>query len=127
MTQEEVSIQYVIKYEKSQGRKPVDVSKKLIGYDVKSGNRYIEVKSRPTSTLQPFITLHNHLLRSIGKGLANYYIYVVYDMRENPKLVIIPPEIVLKNLEIKTSLLIRRRVYNQIGKIKLKKNPKLEI
>jgi len=121
MAQQEESIKYVIKYERTQGRKPIDVSKKLIGYDVKSGNRYIEVKSRPGSKIQPFVTLHNALLRKLGRSLAYYYIYLVYDMKKNPKLVIIPPEIVFKNLETKVSLLVRRKVYNKIKPITLGK------
>lgn len=122
LNQEELSIRYVIKYEKSQGRYPHDVSKKHIGYDLKSGNRYIEVKSRPGSKIQPFITLHNHLLRSIGRGLSNYYIYVVYDMKSSPRLVIIPPEVILKNLETSVSLVIRGKVYNKIKAIRLRLN-----
>ena len=114
------NIKYVINYESKQGRKPQDVSKKRVGYDIKSGDRYIEVKSRPGSRLQPFLTLHNHLLRSIGKGLAHYYIYVIYDMKKDPKLVILPPELVLRNLETNVSLFIRRRVYNRIKPLKLK-------
>lgn len=122
MNQEELSIKYVIKFEKSQKRKPIDVSKKHIGYDVKSGSRYIEVKSRPGMKIQPFITLHNALLRKLGKGLSRYYIYVVYDMNKEPKLVIIPPEIIFKNLETKVSLLVRSKVYNKIKPVKLRKN-----
>lgn len=122
MTQEEQSVKYVMRYEKAQGRKPVDVSKKLLGYDMKSGSRFIEVKSRPGERIQPFITLHNALLRKLGKGLSRYYIYVVYDMRQEPKLVIIPPEIIFKNLETKVSLLIRGKVYNKIKSTKLKKD-----
>ncbi|MEK7553198.1 MAG: DUF3883 domain-containing protein [Patescibacteria group bacterium] len=122
MTQEEQSIKYVMKYEESQRRNPVDVSKKrTFGYDIESRNRFIEVKSRPGKTLQPFITLHNHLLRSIGKGLANYYIYIVYDMGKEPKLVIIPPEIIFKNLETDVKLFIRQKVYNKLKFHKLKK------
>ena len=119
MTQEELSIKYVMRYERKQGRKPVDVSKKRVGYDIRSGNRYIEVKSRPGSKIQPFITLHNALLRTIGKGLANYYLYIVYDMAKEPKLVIVPPEVVLKNLETKVSLLVRKKVYSKIKPKKL--------
>jgi len=121
MTQEELSIKYVMKFEKSQGRKPVDLSKQRIGYDIKSDNRYIEVKSRPGKKIQPFITLHNALLRKLGKGLSCYYVYVIYDMRKEPKLVIIPPEIIFKNLETKVSLLIRKKVYNKIKPKKLRK------
>lgn len=107
-------------YEKSAGRDPVDVSSKHIGYDIKSGKRFIEVKSRPKSRMQPFIKLHNSLLRTIGVGLANYYIYIVYDMDADPKLVIVPPKIVLSNLETEVSLLIRGKVYNKIKSEKLK-------
>lgn len=121
MTQEEKSIKYVINYEKSKGRNPVDVSIKHIGYDIKSGKRFIEVKSRPKSKIQPFIKLHNSLLRSIGKGLVNYYLYIVYDMDENPKLVIVPPEKILANLETEVSLLIRGKVYSKIKPEKLNK------
>jgi len=121
MTQEEESIKYVLKYERSQGRKPIDVSKKRLGYDVKSGRRYIEVKSRPGKNIQQFILLHNHLLRSIGRGLANYYLYIIYDMEQEPKLVIVPPSVVLKNLETNVQLLVRKRVYGKIEPVNLKK------
>jgi len=50
MTQEEISIKSVMKYEKSQGYKPVGVNKQHRGYDIHSGRRYIEAKSRPENT-----------------------------------------------------------------------------
>lgn len=121
MNQEKKSIQYVIKYEKSKGRKPEDVSGKHIGYDIKSSKRFIEVKSRPKSNIQPFIKLHNSLLRTIGVGLANYYLYIVYDMDKDPKLIIVPPKVIFSNLETDVSLLIRGKVYNRIKPEKLKK------
>lgn len=120
MTQEERSIKYVLAYELAQGRNPIDVSKKHIGYDIKSGRRFIEVKSRPKGNIQPFITLHKALLRTLGKGLAHYYIYIVYNMDKEPKLVIIPPNIVFKNLETDVKLLIRKKVYNRIKPKKLR-------
>lgn len=120
MTQEEKSIKYVLEYEKSQGRKPVDVSKKHIGYDIKSGKRFIEVKSRPKDKVQPFIKLHNALLRTMGTGLANYYLYIVYDMDNEPKLIIVPPKTIFSNLETEVNLLIRGKVYNHIKPEKLK-------
>ena len=119
MNQEEQSIKYVMKFEKSQQRKPVDVSKKHIGYDIKSGNRFIEVKSRPASKIQPFIILHNALLRILGKELSHYYIYIVYDMKKEPKLIIIPPEIIFKNLETDVKLFLRQKVYNKLKLHKL--------
>jgi len=122
MTQEERSIKYVIKFERSQSRSPViNVSKKHIGYDIKSKGRYIEVKSRPGPKIQPSIALHNALLRKLGKGISRYYVYVVYDMKKKPKLVIVKPEVIFKNLETKVSLLIRKKVYNKIDPISLRK------
>jgi len=120
MNQEEKSIKYVIAYEKSQGRKPVDVSKKHIGYDIKSDRRFIEVKSRPKDRVQPFIKLHNALLRTMGAGLSNYYLYIVYDMDKEPKLIIVPPNVIFSNLETEVSLLIKGKVYNKIKPEKLK-------
>ncbi len=121
MTQEEISIKYVMKHEKFQGRKPVDVSKQHRGYDIHSGRRYIEVKSRPGNKIQPFVTLHNHFVTFFRKGLANYYIYVVYDMNKASKLVIIPPAVIFKNLETNVSLFVRRKVYNGFKRISLEK------
>lgn len=121
MTQEEKSIKYVMSYEKSHGRNPVNVSGRHIGYDIKSGRRFIEVKSRPTGRIQPYIKLHNNLLRSIGKGLSNYYLYIVYDMDVDPKLVIVPPEKIFNNLETEVSLLLRGKVYNKMRPEKLRK------
>ncbi len=63
-----------MKYEKSQGYKPVGVNKQHRGYDIHSGRRYIEAKSRPENKIQPFITLHNHFVTFFRKGLTNYYI-----------------------------------------------------
>lgn len=122
MTQEEISIKYVMKYEKAQGRKPIDMSKKRIGYDIKSGNRFIEVKSRPRPNLFAFITLQDTLLRRLGKGIAHYYIYVVFDMDGSPKIVIIPPDTIFKNLKTAVKLYIPAKVYNKIKPIKIKKN-----
>lgn len=121
MTQEEKSIKYVLSYEKLKGNNPIDVSKKLVGYDIKSGKRFIEVKSRPKSKIQPFIKLNNTLIRAISIGLVNYYLYIVYDMDKEPKLVIVPPKIVLANLETEVSFKIRGAVYNKIKPEKLKK------
>lgn len=123
MSQEEVSIKHVMKYEKLQGRKPVDQSKKHIGYDIKSGNRFIEVKSSPKSAPYHFITLQDTLLRRLGKGIAHYYIYIVFDFgaRKNPSLIIIPPNTIFKNLHTAVKLSIPGKAYNKIQPIKLGK------
>ena len=67
------------------------------------------------------IKLNNTLIRTIGTGLANYFLYIVYDMDKEPKLVIVPPNIVLSNLETEVSLKICGSVYNKIKPEKLKK------
>jgi len=43
---EQQAMEIVMKYEKSQGKNPKDVSRTRCGYDIKSGNRYIEVKGQ---------------------------------------------------------------------------------
>ncbi len=121
MTQEELSIRYVMKYEKLQGRKPKDVSKRHIGYDIESGNRFIEVKSRPKPNLFAFITLQDTILRKLGKGIAHYYIYIVFNMDRSPKLIIIQPDIIFKNLKTAVKLYIPAKVYNKIKFYKLRK------
>ncbi len=120
MTQEERSIRYVLKFEKLAGRNPKDVSKLHIGYDVKSGSRYIEVKSRPGSRIQPFILLQNTILRTLGRKISNFYIYIVYDMKNAPKLVVIDPEAIFKNLVPDVKLRLPKSAYGKIKFISLK-------
>jgi len=110
---EQKAMKLVMGYERKHGRYPKDMSTTGCGYDIKSGSRLIEVKgmSHPNGD---FISLYKKLLTKLGKEISNYYIYVVYDIKNKPKLKIIPPNTILANLEIETSFFIRAKAYKDI-------------
>jgi len=88
---EQIGMDSVMKYEKSQDRFPEDVSLKNLGYDIRSqdikGNyRYIEVKARASEgsiALTPNEWLMAQRLRE------EYWIYVVIKAATNPELYLI--------------------------------------
>ena len=51
--------------------------------------------------------------------ILSYYIYVVYDLKKNPKLKILPPNKIFGNLEIEPQFLIRAKVFNNLEEIQL--------
>ncbi|MBI5733860.1 MAG: DUF3883 domain-containing protein [Candidatus Kerfeldbacteria bacterium] len=112
------ALQIVMEYEKSQGRDPRNDSPKRCGYDIKSGDRLIEVKGQGHPR-GDFIQLYKKLLVKLGKRISQYYIYVVYDIKNKPKLKIIPPDIILANLEIDTTFLLRAKAYTDIPMIEI--------
>lgn len=88
---ERAGMDFVMSYEISCGRQPVDVSSYNLGYDIKStdkdGNtRYIEVKARAE---EGKIFLTNNELFAARKFGDDYYLYVVFNATTNPKLNII--------------------------------------
>jgi hypothetical protein len=112
------AIDLVMDFEKKQGRNPKNVSRTGHGYDIESSGRLIEVKgmSHPTGD---FIMLYKKLFVKLGRGISNYYIYVVFDIKNKPKLKIIPPEVILANLEIETSFFLKAKSYKDIKAIDL--------
>lgn len=114
-TIEQKAMQIVMDYERSRGKNPKDVCRTRCGYDVKSGNRCIEVKGK-TSKKAGWFLIHNSMVRNLGKSLVNYYIYVVYDLNNQPKLKILDPDTIFKNLEISASFLLRTSVINKYGR-----------
>ena len=114
-TIEQKAMKIAMRYEKSRGKNPKDVSRTRCGYDIKSGNRCIEVKGK-TSKKAGWFLIHNSIVRNLGKSLINYYIYVVYDLNNKPKLKVLDPDTVFKNLEISTAFLLRTSVVNKYGK-----------
>ena len=114
-TVEQKAIKIVMEYEKSKGRKPKDVSKQKCGYDIKSGDKYIEVKG-VSSKSASWIWISNSIVRNLGKELSNYYVYIVYNIKDNPKLKILEPDVIFKNLKIDTVFLLTAAVINQRGK-----------
>jgi len=114
-TAEQKAMKIVMKYEKSKDRKPKDVSKQKCGYDIKSGDRCIEVKGQ-SSKRADGIWINNSIVRNLGKDLSNYYVYIVYDIKNNPKLKILEPDVIFKNLRIDPWFLLKMGVINRYGR-----------
>ena len=114
------AMEIAIQYEKKEGRKPRDVSSTGCGYDIESGNRLIEVKGFYNERY-PVISLYKKLKKQLGKNIKRYYVYVVYDIDNDPKLKIIKPKEVEKHLEVDTRYIIRGRHYRNIKPVRLRK------
>jgi hypothetical protein len=112
---EQKAITLVMGYERSEHRSPKDVSKQKCGYDIKSGDRYIEVKGQ-SSKRADGIWIYSSIVRKLGKDLSNYYVYIVYDIKGTPKLKIIEPDDIFKNLQIDPCFLLKTAVINKYGK-----------
>jgi len=115
---ENKAMKLAVKYEKKMGRNPIDTTKEGIGYDLKSGNRLIEVKGF-CNERYPVISLYKKLKDQLGKKISRYYIYVIYDIDNSPKLKILTPSIIKKNLEEDLRYIVRGKVYRPIKEIKL--------
>ncbi len=114
-TVEQRAMKIVMKYEKSQGKEPRDVSRTRCGYDIKSGRRRIEVKGE-SSERASWIWVSNSIVRNLGKNLSNYYIYIVYDINNKPKMKVLEPDDIFKNLKIDTLFLLTTAAINKYGK-----------
>lgn len=79
------AIELVLAYEKE--NEPVAVHKAGLGYDVKCRDKVIEVKGSTEKSL-PFVTLNHSNIKALREH-DNFYIYVVYDLNDEPKLVIL--------------------------------------
>ncbi len=78
------------------------------GYDLKSGNRLIEVKGKKRGIDKPTrISLHQSLLKKRWKDGKKYYIYFVYNLNDKPKMKIIPPEKIFPNLKIESKYVLK--------------------
>ena len=88
---EEIAMQCAIDYEISKGRKPKDVSKDNVGYDVRSidpegEKRYIEVKGR--SGIDGVMLSENEMNRLYQLG-TRAWLYIVTNCKSTPQLNII--------------------------------------
>jgi superfamily II DNA or RNA helicase len=80
---EAVAMEVAMAYERSQGRDPVDVSRENLGYDLRSGDRFIEVKGRAGSgsvALTP-----NEWIAASRLG-ERYWLYIVTHALTAPRL-----------------------------------------
>lgn len=78
---EKQAIDRVIRYERSQNRKPKNISKELTGkgYDIDSGRRKIEVKG--FSGRLPSRVVLNYYNYEAYKKCNNFWLYLVSDLK----------------------------------------------
>jgi len=111
-------MELVMEYEKRQGRNPEDVSRRYVGYDIKSNDRLIEVKKRDIKYGFLYITKNEFTTFLENK---NAYLYLVYYRDEKPKLKILHRDIILANskISIKYQLRLRKKVKESANEINL--------
>jgi len=87
------AIEIVVNYEKKQGRNPRQVNKIQKGYDIKSNERLIDVRFVPN----------------------NFYIYVIYNLNNKPKLKILNSDFILRNFNTYTNIFFNRYLLYKQG------------
>jgi len=85
--EEQAGVEFVMRYERQQGREPEDVSKKKLGYDVESAGgtkkRCIEVKSFASTGSLELTSNEWQMARRLTK---DYWLYIVENAIPTPKL-----------------------------------------
>ncbi|TES96442.1 DUF3883 domain-containing protein [Patescibacteria group bacterium] len=103
-TIEQKAMETVIAYEIAEGQNPVNVSKKGVGYDIKSGNRMIEVKgvseNWKTYTWQ---SLYPSEVKCLGKNAKNFFLYIVKFDGDKSSLYVIPGDRLKKEFRYKVA------------------------
>ena len=87
---EKIGMQIAMEFERNHGRIPEDVSKENLGFDIRSRGkneiRYIEVKAR--AELGPVALTPNEWFKA-KRFRDQYWLYVVFNVAREPRLVII--------------------------------------
>jgi len=111
-------IESVMEYERSQGRNPEDVSRRYVGYDIRSDDRLIEVKRRAIK--YGFLYMTNNEFETFLQN-QNAYLYLVYYREDKPRLRILHRDTVLANskISIKYQLRIRKKVLESAEEVEL--------
>lgn len=114
---EKQAVDFVVKYEKKQGRNP-EVLKLGHGYDVLSSERKIEVKGHAPAN-PPFVTFSQYNFKALQKE-DNFYLYIVYNLKsKSPKLIILDKLTVLERAKIQTSWEVPIWVKDKVKSINL--------
>ncbi|MFH1391027.1 MAG: DUF3883 domain-containing protein [Candidatus Diapherotrites archaeon] len=79
---ERKAIEFVLAYEKEQGRKPKEL-KQGSGYDILSDDRQIEVKG--LGGKNGFVLLNENNIKALQKQ-PNWFLYIVHSIKTSPKL-----------------------------------------
>ena len=106
---ERLAMDFVLDYEQKVGRKAEDVSKENIGFDIKSvdqdGNiRYIEVKGR--ASIGPISLSQNEWFKA-HRLKDNYYLYVVWNAKNQMNRKILEIKNPAHNLDIQEKEVVR--------------------
>ncbi len=83
---EEAAMRVSLAYELAQGREALDVSRENLGYDIRSGSRYIEVKGR--AGVGPVVLTPNEWISARRLG-HQYWLYIVTEALTQPRLYLI--------------------------------------
>ena len=87
---EKIGMKISMEYEKKQGRKPIDVSKENLGFDIRSKGddeiRYIEVKARAN---EGYVALTTNEWFKANRFKEQYWLYIISNAVTNPSLYII--------------------------------------
>ena len=84
---------FVISYEKKQNRNPKNISKTKRGFDIESSGRDIEVKG--LSTKNGFVLFNQYNFKALQQS-NNFYLYIVFNIKTMPKLIIFDKNEVLR-------------------------------
>lgn len=116
---ENEAVKIAMKYEKRRtGKLPESVSRTRCGYDLESKDRCIEVKGF-CNERYPSISLYKELKKKLEGKEQKYYVYIVFDIDNKPKLKILSPTTIWENLEKDCRYIIRGKFYRNIQTEKL--------
>ncbi len=103
---EKIGMKISMEYEKNQGRKPIDVSKENLGFDIRSKGddeiRYIEVKARAD---EGHVALTTNEWFKANRFKEQYWLYVVSNATTYPTLYIINNPALNLNVEKKIEVI----------------------
>ena len=106
------AIEIAVNYEKKQGRNPEQVNKIKKGYDIKSNERLIDVRFVPDDKIN-MQTIPLTFLKKIGKDIVNFYIYIIYNLNNKPKLKILNSDFILRNFNTYTNIFFNKSLLNK--------------
>lgn len=106
------AVEIVLNYEKKQGRNPEQVNKIQKGYDIKSNERLIDVRVVLNDKIN-MQTIPLIFFKKIGKDIINFYIYIVYNLNDKPRLKILNSDFILKNFNTYTNIFFNRYLLNK--------------
>jgi hypothetical protein len=86
---EQIAVESALRIEANKGRSatPLPRHEEVEGYDIESGQRFIEVKGSKKS--DPTVALSRQQFRRLKEDQDRYYLYIVRNARDRPEVAII--------------------------------------